>query len=192
MELTKEFIEKTLMSTNREGMDKLLEYMEENGFYKSPCSGSHHLAVPGGLAEHSLNVWYTIAKFKSVLCDTFQNDIGIDSYKIVSLLHDLGKMGDFGKPNYVTNILKSGKQSDSKPFATNKELLYVPHEIRSVKIATRFIELTEMEEQAILYHNGLYGDFRYEIQNNETPLYMMLHWADMWCSRVIEEEEEDE
>ena len=35
---------------------------------------------------------------------------------------------------------------------------------------------------------------RYELVGHETPLYMILHWADMWASRVIEmsdgEEEE--
>lgn len=181
----RERIEELLLSTEREGMQNLLDYMAENGFYESPCSGSHHLPFVGGLAEHSLNVWYTIARLKNALDDNLPEQ-SIESYKIVSLLHDLGKMGDYGKPNYVENVLKSGKISDTKPYVTNKELLYIPHEIRSIKIATKFIELTEEEEQAILYHNGLYGDFRYEIMDKETPLYMLLHWADMWASRVIE------
>jgi hypothetical protein len=53
-------------------------------------------------------------------------------------------------------------------------------------IAERYISLTEEEEQAILYHNGLYGVFKYEISGKETPLYMLLHFSDMWASRVIE------
>ena len=48
---------------------------------------------------------------------------------------------------------------------------------------------TEEEQQAILWHNGLYGPFKYEIQGNETLLYMILHFADLWSSRVTEEEE---
>ena len=58
-------------------------------------------------------------------------------------------------------------------------------------IAERFIELTEEEETAILWHNGLYGQFKYDIPGKETKLYMALHWADMWASRVTEIEEED-
>jgi 23S rRNA maturation-related 3'-5' exoribonuclease YhaM len=78
------------------------------------------------------------------------------------------------------------KQSDSKPFAQNPELLSVPHEVRSIQIASQFIELTEEENFAILYHNGMYGPFKYELQGKETPLYLLLHFADMWCSRVLE------
>ena len=68
--------------------------------------------------------------------------------------------------------------------------MYVPHEIRSVAIATMYIDLTEEEQHAILYHNGLYGALKYEIQNNETPLYMIIHCADPWASRVTEKEVE--
>ena len=110
-----------------------------------------------------------------------------DSITIVALLHDLGKMGQFEKPNYVDNILKSGKVSESKPYTTNPELLPVDHEIRSIVIASMFIDLTEEEQFAILYHNGLYGTVgRYTLQGKETPLYMILHWADMWAARVTE------
>ena len=104
-------------------------------------------------------------------------------------MHDLGKMGDHGKANYVNNILKDGKQSSAKPYSTNKDLIYLAHEIRSALIAERFIQLTEEEETAILWHNGLYGQFKYDIPGKETPLYMVLHFSDMWASRVIEKED---
>ena len=45
---------------------------------------------------------------------------------------------------------------------------------RSFKDASKYIELTEEEQYAILMHNGLYGPFKYEMQGNETPLYMIL------------------
>ena len=122
-----------------------------------------------------------------------------DSCIICALLHDLGTCGDFGKPGYVPNMLKGRAtkanpnpvpvQSEAKPFEVNKELAPVDHEIRSVKIAARFIELTEEEELAILWHNGLYGNFRYQIPGKETPLYILLNFADMWASRVMEKED---
>ena len=102
------------------------------------------------------------------------------------MLHDLGKCGQFGKPLYVPNILKSGKPSDTKPYETNRDLLTLPHEVVSVVEATKFIDLTEDEQRAIAWHNGLYGCFKYDIQGKETPLYMIIHFADMWASRVVE------
>lgn len=178
------FIEE-LKKVQRPGIDKLLECMDKGGFFEAPCSGAHHLAKEGGLLEHSLNVLNMARWLNKALGDLFDDETII----IVALLHDLGKMGDHGKPNYVENILKSGNQSKDKPYMTNKDLTCIPHEVRSVMIAERYIDLTEDEETAILWHNGLYGDFKYEIQGKETPLYMILHFADMWASRVIEEDE---
>lgn len=190
MDIFKE-IEGLLLSTEIEGIDGLCEYMRGDlGFYKAPCSGGNHLAKEGGLAEHSLNVFKCAEKIAKGLLGTkgynkIKNDI-----IICALLHDLGKCGDFGKQNYIPNVLKSGKPSDTKPFKSNPDLLYVDHEIRSVKLCAMFIDLTEEQEHAILYHNGLYGALKYSLQGKETPLYMIIHWADMWALRVIESEVE--
>ncbi|NBH15588.1 HD family phosphohydrolase [Lachnospiraceae bacterium] len=196
----KERIETLLLSTKREGMYGLLSWMDENGFYESPCSGGNHLAKEGGLAEHSLNVFDLMFSIRNegVLGNNFK--MPTDSIVLCGLLHDLGKCGDYGKSGYVPNMVKDGrptkaepeqkyKQSESKPFKVNDELTPVDHEIRSIKIASKFIELTEEEELAILWHNGLYGNFRYQIQGKETSLYMLLHFADMWASRVVEKAE---
>ena len=188
-------IKDLLLSTNRPGMDKLVEHMEEYGFFDAPCSTQHHLSRPGGLAEHSYNVYETAFDLSQALCDIEPKD----SLIIVTLLHDIGKMGQFNKPNYVPNMLKGRAtkanpnpepyQSTAKPYNSNPELMYVDHEVRALSIISKYIDLTEEEQQAILWHNGLYGPFKYEIQGKETPLYMILHWADMWASHVIEVEE---
>lgn len=185
----KETIIKLLKSTNRPGMDKLIEAMEEGGFFTAPCSGGNHLAEEGGLAKHSLNVLNAATDMSLGLSqgELMPKELK-DSLTIVCLLHDLGKMGQYGKENYVENTLKSGKQSASKPYKTNPDLLYVDHEVRSIVIAQQYIDLTEEEQQAILWHNGLYGNFRYQIQGKETALYLILHFADMWASRVLEGE----
>ena len=62
----------------------------------------------------------------------------------------------------------------------------LPHEIVSVIEASKYINLTEDEQRAIAWHNSLYGVFKYDIQGKETPLYMIIHFADMWASRVTE------
>ena len=174
-----------LTDTHREGIEALIDCMDQGGFFEAPCSGAHHLAKEGGLAEHSLNVYYGMLELDKALAA----DLPHDSLILCALLHDLGKMGDHGKANYVENILKDGKRSKAKPFVTNANLIYLPHELRSSMIAQRYIRLSEEEEAAIIWHNGLYGPFKYDIPGKETPLYMILHWADMWASRVTEAEE---
>lgn len=192
-----------LMGTKREGMENLLNWMNDNGFYTAPCSGGNHLAKEGGLLEHSLNV-LDLMEDIFIHGPLYGNaEISRESIVICALLHDLGKCGDHGKANYVPNMIKDGrptkaepeqkyKQSEDKPYKVNPELMVIPHEVRSVAIAERFIALTEDEEWAILMHNGLYGDFRYGIQGKETPLYLLLHFADMWASRVLEVEKQPE
>lgn len=185
-------------------MDKLVGHMDENGFFDSPCSGSYHLAYEGGLAEHSLNVCRIAFKLLGILGNDVPADKRIpgESVIIASLLHDLGKMGQFGKPNYVPNMLQGRAtkanpnpephQSEKKPFVTNPELLYVDHEIRSIQIASQFIRLKEEESYAILNHNGMYSNLRYAYSGKETPLNLIIHWADMWAARVIETGEQQD
>lgn len=102
-----------------------------------------HLACPGGLAEHSLNVYGLMDKLSGILYP----EVDKSSVILCALLHDLGKAGQFGKPNYIINMLKGrGKnaepyQSPTKPYIGNPDLLYIDHEVRSIQIASRHIDL---------------------------------------------------
>ena len=90
---TKETIIKLLKSVERPGMDKLIEAMEEGGFFTAPCSGGNHLAEEGGLAKHSLNVLNAATDMSLGLSqgELMPKELK-DSLTIVCLLHDLGKM----------------------------------------------------------------------------------------------------
>ena len=59
----KEEIIKLLKSTNREGIDKVIEFMEKSDFFTAPASTRFHGAYEGGLAAHSFKV-YEILKYK--------------------------------------------------------------------------------------------------------------------------------
>lgn len=181
-----DIIRDRLLSTEREGIEDLISYMQEIGFLKSPASTQFHGAYEGALAEHSINVLNCAEKIGVALLGGEEYNKIQDSVIICAILHDLGKCGQFGKPLYVPNILKSGEVSDKKPYETNKDLMTLPHEIVSCIEVTKFIDLTEEEQRAIAWHNGLYGCFKYDIQGKETILYMIIHWADMWASRVVE------
>ena len=182
----KKFVIDKLLETKREGMEDLIDYMDQCGFFEAPCSGSFHLACEFGLVHHTRNVMITAEDLGYCLLGKNKYSEIRNSVIIAAALHDLGKMGQFEKSNYVPNVLKDGKQSTSKPYITNPDLLYVDHEIRSIAIASMFIDLTEEEQFAILYHNGMYGNLKYALSGHETPLYLIIHTADMWASRVME------
>lgn len=183
----REFLEEKLRSTGREHMDELLDHMDEIGFFDAPCSGGNHLCEPEGLAEHSKNVVEMAEKIGKALLGGDYKSIQ-NSVIIAAALHDLGKCGDYGKQMYVPNKLKSGKVSEAKPYKRNPELLPLDHATRSIKLATLFIDLTEDEEFAIRYHDGLYETANYAVKGNETQLYLILHYADLWSARIVEDE----
>ena len=60
--MKEEFI-KLLKETNREGMDKLIEFLENSDFFEAPASTRYHGNFKGGLVEHSMKV-YEILKTK--------------------------------------------------------------------------------------------------------------------------------
>jgi len=60
----KRFIE-LLLSTKREGMDKLVNYLEnETDFFEAPASTKYHSSYVGGLLIHSLNVFKRLMQLR--------------------------------------------------------------------------------------------------------------------------------
>ena len=186
MKEPREEVRELLLAVKREGIEDLVDYLDEIGFYTAPASTRYHGAEEGALAKHSINVMDCARSLAIAWEGKKWYNAHKDSITLCALLHDLGKAGQFGKPLYVENILKSGKASDAQPYKHNDDLKTLPHEIVSVVEATKFIDLTEEEQRAIAWHNGLYGLFKYDIPGKEDELYMIIHFSDMWASRIVE------
>ena len=91
----REFIN-LLKSTGRDGVDDLIEYLDEgrNHFFTAPASVNHHLNHDGGLVQHSLNVCQAALKLReTVLADKpeLERQLKRDSVIIAALLHDICK-----------------------------------------------------------------------------------------------------
>lgn len=194
---SKAYVISKLKSTKRRGMKALLRYMEEGGFFTAPASGGNHLCCEGGLAVHTANVIRTAEKLGKALYSKEEWKQIRYSVYLVAALHDLGKAGAWGKVYYGENMIKDGrptkanpeqryKRSESKPFEVNKELVHIDHPVLSVKEACRFIDLTEEEYFAILFHDGMYGSMAYYLKGHERPLQTLLHFADYWCAQFEE------
>lgn len=54
------FIE-LLRSTKREGIEKLIDFLEKTDFFTAPASTRFHSSYEGGLLQHSLNVYDCLA-----------------------------------------------------------------------------------------------------------------------------------
>lgn len=178
---------KALVVNRKVQFDALVSFMEdETTWLTSPASTKYHLCTEGGLLEHSVNVAECMLKIRAVLAP----EISEESCVIVSLIHDFGKVGMPGKPQYLINETtenqhKSGPKPDP-PYRFNKDLTYLSVPVRSLYLASKHVELTEQEVQAIVYHDGQYVDDNRSVATHEEPLTLLLQYADSWSGFVLE------
>ena len=146
---TKERIIELLHSTQREGMDKLIGYLEAEGFFESPASTKFHGAYQGGLAAHSLRVYELLEAHVNQIDVTSPTGAGQQPLRIednnviiAALLHDVCKIGAY--------------LGDKEPYKWNKAQPK-GHALLSIERIKRFIMLMPIEEMMIRYHMGVYG-----------------------------------
>ena len=131
----KEKIITLLQSTNREGMDNMIQWMEIENFFTSPGSTKYHGCYEGGLAKHSLGVYSLLHSFNQEL----QLGCEEDSIIIATLLHDVCKVGAY--------------LGDHKPYQYNRSQPK-GHARLSIERIEQFIMLSPLKKLMILYHMG--------------------------------------
>lgn len=154
LEIEKE-IKSLLKSTGRENIDKLIEYMESSGFFSDPASTKYHLAIPGGLARHSLSVCREAMKIYNIQPDIVEdNNIEINSLIIATLLHDLCKIGKYVA--YNKNVKNDkGVWNQVRAYKINENPIdFYGHGSGSVLRAMEYIQLNKDEKEAIINHMG--------------------------------------
>lgn len=113
-----------------------------------------------------------------------------ESCVVVALLHDLGKAGMPGNPQYLPNESTPRQKAygypASTPYRFNKDLIYLSVPIRSLYLALSRFPLTEEEVQTIAYHDGQYVEDNHSVAGNEEPLTLLLQYADSWSGFVLE------
>lgn len=170
MDYKKEFIE-LLKTTNRQGIDDLVEELEDLGFFKAPASTKFHLNEDGGLVQHSLNVCKaTLSMRKSMieLDDSLLEALPKDSVIIASLLHDTCK-ADIYKPTMKKEKNRFGMWCDVPGYDVDYSNFPLGHGEKSVIVLLRSgFELTDDEIMAIRWHMNAWDlPFQsYDIKSN--------------------------
>lgn len=113
------------------------------GYYDAPASKGHHLAVKGGLVQHSLNVTNRLVELSDVMAIGWSRE---ESPWIVGMLHDLVKC-----QCYRLN-------ADGRTYSYVQPK-WPGHGVASVMIATveLGIQLNPDEAAAIIHHMGAFG-----------------------------------
>ena len=175
----KEEIIKLLKSTNREGIDKVIEFMEKSDFFTAPASTRFHGDHEGGLLEHSLKVYEILnEKLKHT---PIEMNIPDDTIKIAALLHDICKV-NFYKVSYRNAKNELGVW-EKVPYYTIDDTIPYGHGEKSVMMITEYMKLTVEEKYAIRWHMGLSEPKeQYTTIGNaftRYPLALMLFEADL-------------
>lgn len=176
--MKEQFIE-LLKSTNREGIDNLINFLEKTDFFEAPASTRFHGDYKGGLLEHSMKV-YEIFKEK-VKNASIEINAPEDTIIITALLHDICK-ANFYKVDYRNAKNELGVW-EKVPYYTVDDQIPYGHGEKSVMMLTEYIKLTSEEKYCIRWHMGfsepkeLYGTLGEAYK--KYPLALLLNEADL-------------
>lgn len=178
MDNKERFIEIFTSQIHRPGAAELLEWLESTDFFEAPASTHYHGSYPGGLVEHSLNVYYELIGAGRV-----RGVPTAETYAVVALLHDICKADLYAQS--TRNQKNSDGEWETVPCYTVREKFPFGHGEKSAFLVQRFMPLTDAEALAIRWHMGAYDDAAkggskvLSAAMAATPLVYALHAADM-------------
>ena len=114
MDARDEFLEIFYDNVDREGADKLLEWLEKSDFFTAPASSRRHNCFKGGLCAHSVNVYKRFVKLiQGQFGENWQEKISPENVAIMALLHDVCKVDTYKED--VKNVKIDGVWTQ-KPY----------------------------------------------------------------------------
>ena len=177
----------------REGAGELLDYLtNKSDFFTAPASARYHGAYPGGLCQHSVNVFRCLEDYlnRPRVREVYGLNCDMESAAIVALLHDLCKIGCYRTGTRNVKNDTTGQWEKVPTFFYEDKMPY-GHGEKSVYIISGFLRLSREEAMAIRWHMGFSGaeDSRLVGQAlQQYPLAFALATADMEASYFLEKE----
>ena len=150
----RERFEEALRATGRTGVDQVITELDALGFFTAPASTRFHLAEPGGLLKHSLNVYdqaRVIGRIEAQIRPDIADRLPEASLAIAALLHDVCKAEIY--KSEIKHRKVDGKWEDYTGYGVDFSGLPLGHGEKSVIRLLRWgLELTDDEMIAIRWH----------------------------------------
>lgn len=193
----KERFVELLKSTQREGVEYVIEDLESLGFFEAPASSTQHLNYDGGLVEHSLNVYDMAVMLKEQIIarrPDLEKLLPTESIIIASLLHDVCKADIYRK---VMRRRKDaiGTYEEYQAYEVDYSNLPIGHGEKSVIMILRSgMYLEDDEVIAIRWHMSAW-DLPFQsfelskslnVARDKSPLCSLIHTADTLAANLIE------
>lgn len=183
-----------LRDTARENIDYVIEDLEAWGFFEAPASSQGHGAYPGGLLEHSLNVYDAAMATRQSLVAArpdLEKQLPADSVAIAALLHDVCK-ANFYQLTKRKKRNEIGIFEEVEQYEIHDENFPVGHGEKSVILLLQSgLDLTDDEIYAIRWHMGPWNLSRdderfYRQAGRQSALQPLIHAADTIASALLE------
>lgn len=182
------------ITDRKERVLSMLENLSE-GYVMSPASSKtwHHNAFPGGYVDHvNRVVQYALEQDKLYRKMGGSIDYTEEELVFSALFHDLGKIGDGVKVNYIPQTDKWRQDKLSEKYTYNSELDFMLIPDRSLFILQKYgVKVSQKEFLGIRLHDGVYdkANEAYFFSNMEssrqkTSIISILHSADFLASKV--------
>lgn len=187
----KEFTEIYTSKINREGADKLLDWLLKSDFTTCPASTKFHSNHEGGLIEHSVKAYKRFVRnLVKEYGENWQDHISEESAAMIGLLHDICKVGYYKQE--MRNVKEDGIWVQ-KPYYTVDDKLPYGHGEKSVYIISGFMKLTREEAMAINWHMGGFdtrvqgGSYSISGAFYEFPVALIFHLSDLEATYLDEQ-----
>ena len=163
------------------GLAEFSHVLDRIGYFRAPASKGHHLARPGGLVEHSVNVTHWLERLTDAGLVSWQRR---ESPYLIGMLHDLVKCKCYG--------LEVADDGSEKYCYRRSE--WPGHGAASALIAASelSIYITPQEVACIVHHMGAFGLDERQLKDYDAALnvypreIIATHTADMLAARVCE------
>ena len=188
-----------LKSTGREGIDDLIDMLEDGKmrFFTAPASVNHHLNSDGGLLIHSLNTCKAGLKLREMVIamnPDLEYKLKKDSVIIATLLHDICK-ADIYSPTIKKRKGENVLWQEVETYDINYSNFPMGHGEKSAMLALMSgIEIYDDELLAIRWHMAAWDLPMQSIEltrcinvaRDEHPLCSLVNLADGIAANLLE------
>ena len=192
----------------RDGVEKVLAWLEKTDFFTAPASTKYHLSVEGGLCQHSLNVFHEMVKLAKMYCEVYEGEeetvfdhadpdvegaFTMENIAVTALFHDICKANCYVRD--FKNVKVNGKWEQQEYWKWEEQFVY-GHGTKSVYILQQFMRMGIDEAQAIRFHmagredplSDQYERIFSQVFDN-SKLAVLLYLADSVACWIDEKEE---
>lgn len=192
------YLAEKLRATGRKGVEEVIKCLyKEHGFFEAPASSAFHLNEPGGLVQHSINVYDTALKVRDIVVaqkPELAERLTDESIAIAALLHDVCKSDVYQMKDKFRKDA-NGRWETYRGYDVDYSRFPMGHGEKSVIMLLQMgLEMTEDEMMAIRWHMSAW-DLAFQSAEEKSslnaarercPLLTVLQAADGLASGILE------